>query len=57
MKKILLLIFLMFPISIFAIETSARSAILMDMDSNKILYKKNINEQRSVASISKIMTI
>ena len=57
MKKILLLIFLMFPISIFAIEISARSAILMDMDSNKILYKKNINEQRSVASISKIMTI
>lgn len=56
MKKILLLIFLMFPISIFAIETSARSAILMDMDSNKILYEKNINEQRSVASISKIMT-
>ena len=42
--------------SIKAISTSARSAILMDTDSNRILYEKNINEVRSVASISKIMT-
>ena len=28
----------------------------MDMDSKRILYAKNIHEQRSVASISKIMT-
>ena len=28
----------------------------MDMDSNRILYEENINEKRSVASISKIMT-
>ena len=41
---------------ILAINTSARSAILMDTDSNRILYEKNINEVRSVASISKIMT-
>ena len=44
------------PISVKAIDTSARSAILMDMDSNRILYEKNIHEIRSVASISKIMT-
>ena len=56
MKKLLLLLFLLLPISISAIETSARSAILMDMDSNRILYEENINEKRSVASISKIMT-
>ena len=47
---------LIFPINIMAINTSARSAILMDTDSNRILYEKNINEVRSVASISKIMT-
>lgn len=39
-----------------AIETSATSAILMDMDSNRILYAKDIHNVRSVASISKIMT-
>jgi D-alanyl-D-alanine carboxypeptidase len=56
MKKIVLLLLLLLPISVGAIETSARSAILMDMDSNRILYEKNIHEKRSVASISKIMT-
>lgn len=56
MKKILLFLMLLFPCSIFAIETSARSAILMDIDSNRVLYEKNANEVRSVASISKIMT-
>ena len=56
MKKILLLLILFIPFNIHAIETSAESAILMDMDSNRILYAKNINKQRSVASISKIMT-
>ena len=56
MKKFLLLLILLFPIGCIAIQTSARSAILMDMDNNRILYEKNINEVRSVASISKIMT-
>lgn len=56
MKKILIIFLLLLPIRIYAIETSATSAILMDTDSNRILYSKNINTQRSVASISKIMT-
>lgn len=47
---------LIIPIKIRAIETSATSAILMDMDSNRILYAKDINNKRSVASISKIAT-
>lgn len=57
MKKIcfLILLFLFLP-NVKAISTSARSAILMDMDSNRILYANNIHEVRSVASISKIMT-
>ncbi len=53
MKK-LILILLLIPIKVCAI--SATSAILMDTDNNIILYEKNINEVRSVASISKIMT-
>lgn len=56
MKKILITLLLLIPIKVCAIETSARSAILMDIDNNVILYEKNINEVRSVASISKIMT-
>ena len=56
MKKIILLLILLIPFNIKAISTSASSAILMDMDSKRILYAYNINEQRSVASISKIMT-
>jgi len=56
MKKFFLLLILLFPIGVLAIETSARSAILMDIDTNRVLYEKNINEVRSVASISKIMT-
>lgn len=59
MKKYLLLglcLILFKPFSVLAIDTSATSAILMDMDSKRILYSKNIHSTRSVASISKIMT-
>ena len=57
MKKIIcMLILVFFPLTVKAINTSASSAILMDMDSGRILYEKNAYEPRLVASISKIMT-
>ena len=59
MKKIILIIlvmFLVFPIKTRAFDSSASSAILMDMDSLRVLYSKDIHNVRSVASISKIMT-
>lgn len=57
MKKIIIIILLsIFPLEVYGIDISARSAIMLDMDTKRILYSKNINEQRSVASISKIMT-
>lgn len=57
MKKIIIIcIMLLIPIKIKAIETSATSAILVDTDSGRILYSKDIHNKRSVASISKIMT-
>lgn len=59
MKKIITLfvgVLFIFPLNIKAIETSATSAILMDIDSERILYSDNIHDIRSVASISKIMT-
>lgn len=42
--------------SVQAISTSATSAILMDLDGGRILYAEEIHNQRSVASISKVMT-
>lgn len=57
MKKfIIAMVLLLLPSSVFAIGDSARSSILMDIDSGRVLYSKNCNEVRSVASISKIMT-
>ena len=56
MKKLILLLLFLTPIKIFAIDTSASSSILMDLDSKRILYEENIHNIRSVASISKIMT-
>lgn len=56
MKKLLIFLILLIPINVQAFETNAKSAILMDMDSKRILYAKDIHYTQSVASISKIMT-
>lgn len=53
---ILLLAFIIFPVNALAMTDSARCSILIDTDSNRVLYSKNTSEVRSVASISKIMT-
>lgn len=53
----LLFLMLLFPSSINAYSSSASSVILMDTDSNKVIYEKNAHNVRSVASISKIMTV
>lgn len=46
----------LFPSFVKAYSTSASSAILLDMDSNTVIYERNAHNIRSVASISKIMT-
>ncbi len=56
MKKIVLLILLLFPISTFAFSVSSKSAILMDEDTGRILYNKGIDDKRLIASTTKIMT-
>ena len=55
MKKILIIL-LLIPINVFALSVSSRDAILMDQDSGRILYSKNINKKRLIASTTKIMT-
>ncbi len=57
-KTVLVIVGILFliPLKVNAINTSASSAILMDMDTKRIMYSKDIHNVRSVASISKIMT-
>lgn len=38
------------------VETSAASAVLVDAASGRVLYEKNANEPRLIASITKLMT-
>lgn len=58
MKKmvVIILLILIMPISAKAFSTSAECGILMDQNSKRIMYEKNIHKVKSVASISKIMT-
>ena len=56
MKKILFLILLIIPINVFAFSVPSKNAILLDQDSGRILYSKNINEKKLIASTTKIMT-
>lgn len=57
MKKLIVIFLLLWlPSTVQAMNTSATCAIVMDQNSNRIIYAKNIHQVRSVASISKIMT-
>lgn len=59
MKRILFLIFLLvliLPSNIFALEISSQNAILIEVESGKILYEKNAYEQAYPASTTKILT-
>ena len=55
MKRFLLII-LLFPINVLALSVPSNNAILIDQDTGRILYSKNINERRLIASTTKIMT-
>lgn len=55
MKKVsILILLLLLPIKVLAI--SASSAIVMDLNTDRIYYEHNIHEERLIASITKIMT-
>ena len=55
MKKLILsFVLLVLPIKVSAITAS--SAIVMDLNSNRVFFEQNIHEQRLIASITKIMT-
>ncbi|MBR3198647.1 MAG: D-alanyl-D-alanine carboxypeptidase [Bacilli bacterium] len=56
--KILLLILVILPFKVNAIELniSSKNAILYNIDSNEILYKKDSDSKVQIASLTKIMT-
>jgi D-alanyl-D-alanine carboxypeptidase len=56
LRLIIMILILLVPINVFGLSTTASSAILMDMDSGRVLYSKDIHNPRLVASITKIMT-
>lgn len=45
-----------FPYTACGADNSARCAVVMDADTNIVLYEKNAYEERAVASTTKIMT-
>ena len=66
MKKIILFIFLWcIPVLVFAEEDSsslelasnAKSAIMIEASTGKVIYEKNIDEQLPMASMTKMMTL
>ena len=56
MKKTLLLILIILPISVSAYTPSASSYTIMDMDTKRVLQSGNQHEERLIASTTKIMT-
>lgn len=57
MKKLLVLALFLFliPLNVLGSDT-ARSSIVMDLNSGRVLYENNADEVRLIASITKIMT-
>ena len=53
---VLVLIIILIPKKIYAISDTAHSSIVMDIDSGRILYQKDSNTERLIASTTKIMT-
>ena len=60
MKKVLVILLLfLIPLNVFCKEDTfdtAKSSIVMDLDSGRVLYENNADEERLIASITKIMT-
>nr|WP_326125359.1 D-alanyl-D-alanine carboxypeptidase family protein [uncultured Oscillibacter sp.] len=51
-----LLLYSFFPCRAYAVNTSAASAILMDVNSGRVLYEQNADAKMLIASTTKIMT-
>ena len=57
MKKILfLLLIILLPLNIYAIDIKSKNAILYNLNDDSILYEVNSNDRVYIASMTKIMT-
>lgn len=59
MKKIFIvfmLVFTLFSPNCYALSVSSRSMCIMDTDSGRVLYSKDENTPRLIASTTNIMT-
>lgn len=60
MKKIIILLLLIFPINVLALsypKLHYENAIIYDITEEKVLYSYKSEEQRAIASLTKLMTI
>ena len=59
LNKLIILIctIIFYPINILAIDTKAEQAIVMDFDTNEVLFEKNSKIKIIPASMTKIMTV
>lgn len=57
MKKIILLLILLIPFNTYALELKAKSSILIEASTNKILYENNKDEKLPPASMTKMMVM
>lgn len=53
---VVLLLTCLLPVKAEAVGTSATSAILMDVDSGRVLYQQNADAKMLIASTTKILT-
>ena len=53
---VLLLLYSIFPCQSLAVNTSASAAILVDVDSGRVLYEQNADARMLIASTTKILT-
>ncbi|OEH85719.1 hypothetical protein BHU72_02690 [Desulfuribacillus stibiiarsenatis] len=51
-----MLAFLIQPVNVMAVALSAQTAVLVDVESGRVLYSKNENQKMLIASLTKIMT-
>ena len=57
MKKIILLIMLLIPFNVFALETSAKSSILIEQSTGTIISEEDSHTRLPMASMTKMMTL
>ena len=60
MKKLLLFIILLIPINVFALEFpefNSYTVLIYDNTENRLLYTKNAEEKRQIASLTKMLTV